>query len=87
MARVSIRVDDELKTNGEMILEELGLSMSSAFVIFLKQVIRRKGLPFPVTLTEYERNKEDGIGDLLRYSENNRLLDSTFVFTRDDCYE
>ena len=49
MAQVNIRIDDELKTRAENIFEELGLSMTTAFSIFIRQTIRQGGIPFEIT--------------------------------------
>ena len=49
MAQVNIRIDDELKTRAENIFEELGLSMTTAFTIFIRQTIRQGGIPFEIT--------------------------------------
>jgi len=45
-----VRVEPDVKENAEMILTQLGIPMSNAVGIFLKQVILRRGLPFDVTL-------------------------------------
>lgn len=54
---LNIRIDSELKKEAESIIDELGLSTSSAIVLFFKALIRQKGLPFDVRL-EKERKKE-----------------------------
>lgn len=46
MANLNIRVDDNLKKQAEMVFSELGLSLSTATTIFLKQVVRCNGIPF-----------------------------------------
>jgi DNA-damage-inducible protein J len=46
MANLNIRVDDNLKTQAEEILDNIGMSLSTATTIFLKQVIRHNGIPF-----------------------------------------
>lgn len=51
MTTIQIRIDEETKIGAKVILEKLGLDISSAVKIFLKQVRARKGLPFLV-LTE-----------------------------------
>ena len=45
-----VRVEPDVKENAETILAQLGIPMSNAVGIFLKQVILRRGLPFDVTL-------------------------------------
>ena len=45
-----VRVEPGIKENAEMILTQLGIPMSNAVGMFLKQVILRRGIPFDVTL-------------------------------------
>jgi DNA-damage-inducible protein J len=47
---LNIRTDAEVKANAEKIFEQLGLNMSTAVNIFLRQAIRYGGLPFEVKL-------------------------------------
>lgn len=49
-ANVFARVDASLKEQAESILSQLGMPMSGAINIFLKQIVLRRGLPFEVTL-------------------------------------
>ncbi len=48
MAQISLRVDDEIKHKAEKILDEIGLSMSTAINIFLKTVVRENRIPFEI---------------------------------------
>lgn len=50
MSNINIRTDEQVKVDAERVFAELGLSMSSAINVFLRQVIRENGLPFDVTL-------------------------------------
>ncbi|WP_105305276.1 type II toxin-antitoxin system RelB/DinJ family antitoxin [Anaerolactibacter massiliensis] len=47
---VYTRVDPETKTQAEMILNQLGIPMSNAVGMFLKQVVLHRGIPFDMTL-------------------------------------
>ena len=47
---LNIRTDAEIKASAEKIFEQLGLNMSTAVNIFLRQAIRQGGLPFEVKL-------------------------------------
>ena len=49
MAQVNIRIDDDLKNRADSIFEELGLNMTTAFTMFVRQTIRQGGIPFEVT--------------------------------------
>ena len=45
---INIQIDSETKKQATAVLSDLGLSMSTAINLFLKQVIKRDGLPFEV---------------------------------------
>lgn len=47
---VFIRVEPLIKEQAEIVLKELGISMSNAVGMFLRQVVLNKGLPFEVKL-------------------------------------
>ncbi|MBO4345360.1 MAG: type II toxin-antitoxin system RelB/DinJ family antitoxin [Victivallales bacterium] len=44
----TIRLDTELKQEAEALFSDLGMTLATAFQIFLKQAIQQQGLPFPV---------------------------------------
>lgn len=55
MARTSnifARVEPEVKEQAEEVLNQLGIPMSNAVSMFLKQVILQRGIPFEVKLPE-----------------------------------
>ena len=45
----NIRIDKELKAQATELFNDLGLTLSQAFTVFLKQAIVHHGLPFAVT--------------------------------------
>ena len=47
---VSIRMDVELKKQAEQLFSELGMNMTTAFNIFLRQAVRQQRIPFDVAL-------------------------------------
>lgn len=47
---LNIRIDKNVKIAAEKIFEELGLNMTTAINIFLRQTIRENGIPFELTL-------------------------------------
>ena len=53
MARTSniyVRIEPNIKEQAEAILEKLGIPMSNAVSIFLRQVVMQNGLPFEVKI-------------------------------------
>jgi DNA-damage-inducible protein J len=49
MAQVNIRIDDNLKASADALFDELGLNMSTAVNMFVKQAVRQGGIPFPIS--------------------------------------
>lgn len=47
--QVSFRIDNEVKQGAELVLEDLGLSMSAAITVFLKKVAREHRIPFELS--------------------------------------
>ena len=47
---LNIRMDKELKEQAEIFFNELGLNMSSAFNIFVRQSLRQGKIPFEISL-------------------------------------
>ena len=58
MAQINIKIDDELKTKAEILFNELGLNMSTAITIFIRQSIREGRIPFDVKLVQDIQTKE-----------------------------
>ncbi|MDD6036789.1 MAG: type II toxin-antitoxin system RelB/DinJ family antitoxin [Lachnospiraceae bacterium] len=46
---ISIRMDSDLKSAAEALFDELGMSLSTAFNIFVRQSLREGGIPFKIT--------------------------------------
>lgn len=49
-ANVFTRVDPETKEQAEAILNQLGIPMSNAIGMFLKQIVMHRGIPFDMKL-------------------------------------
>jgi DNA-damage-inducible protein J len=45
----TLRIDDSLKRDCDAIFNDLGLSMAGAVTIFLKQVVKQRGIPFALS--------------------------------------
>lgn len=80
MARTSnvfARVEPEIKEQAEQVLDRLGIPMSNAVGMFLRQVVLQRGLPFEVKLpqetpaaygaltkTQFDAEIEKGMADI-----------------------
>lgn len=47
---LSMRVDSTLKAQAEEVLSNVGLTMTGAFTMFLKQIVREKSVPLSLSL-------------------------------------
>lgn len=53
---ISIRMDAALKAQADALFNELGMNLSTAFNIFVRQALREGGIPFTIKLEQ--PNKE-----------------------------
>ena len=49
---INIRMDKDLKEQAENLFADLGMNMTTAFNIFLRQSVRQGKIPFEVSLNE-----------------------------------
>lgn len=66
---INIMVDSKTKAEATVILKDLGLSMSSAITLFLRQVIKNDGLPFEVK-NRNGNNENQDIIEALKEAQN-----------------
>ncbi len=66
-----IRIDDTVKKNAEIVLEEMGMSASTAVEIFFRQLSRSRKFPFVI-----QANKEPNEVTMaaIEDAENNRNM-------------
>ena len=49
---ISIRMDAELKAQADALFSELGMNLSTAFNIFVRQSLREGGIPFAIKMRQ-----------------------------------
>ena len=52
---ISIRMDSDLKAKADLLFSELGMNMTTAFNIFVRQSLREGRIPFEISLCEPNR--------------------------------
>lgn len=52
---ISIRMDKDLKEQADALFEELGMNLSTAFNIFVRQCLYENGIPFEIKLKHSNR--------------------------------
>lgn len=65
-----IRIDKELKKQSMELFSQLGIDMSSAMNMFLKQCVMRGGLPFAVELPQYKSEVIEAMEEARRISKD-----------------
>ena len=51
-ARLNIRVSSEIKEQAEAVFKELGMNMSTGINVFLNKVVKQRGIPFELSVSE-----------------------------------
>jgi DNA-damage-inducible protein J len=54
---LSIRVNRKLKENAETLFGELGMNLTTALNVFLRQAVRQGGIPFSVQVDPFYSEK------------------------------
>lgn len=75
---ISIRLDSEVKEQAQQVFSNLGMDMTTAINIFLRQAIQYQGLPFDVRL-DANRKLLQALTDL----DQNRNMSQSFESVSD----
>ena len=75
---MSIRLDSEVKEQAQQVFNNLGMDMTTAINIFLRQAIQYQGLPFDVRLDENRKLLE-----VLTDFDQNRNMSQSFESVSD----
>ena len=73
MANVSIRMDDNLKKQAEDLFNDLGMNLTTAFTIFVKQSIREHRIPYEITIEIPNSKTISAINDVQQMKQNPSL--------------
>lgn len=58
VSSVSFRIDSDLKAQADELFSNLGMNMTTAFNVFLRQSVREGRIPFEVTMHSPNCNRE-----------------------------
>lgn len=77
-AYIQARIDPHTKEKARDVLDKLGMSMSEAIVIYIKQIVLQQGIPFelkiPNELTARTLEKSEKGEDIREFSNVDDLL-------------
>ena len=63
---LNLRIDRDIKEQAELLFGELGMTMTTAFNIFVRQSLRQRKIPFEVSLQEDPFYSESNMAALKR---------------------
>ena len=75
---VNIRMDENVKKSMEKLCNELGITISAAFNIFARKMIRENGIPFEVTADPfYSESNMQAIDESIKQLEEGKVVVKT----------
>lgn len=79
---LSIRIDEDIKRDAEMVCSKIGLTLSAATNVFYRQLIRTQGIPFQLSAKE-----TDGgilLREALKEAQEQAVVNGTSEMTLDE---
>lgn len=77
-SNIIVRVDSQLKQQAEILFQEMGMNMSMAINIFLKQAVKDQGIPFTITNKPNRQTQK-----AIKNSQNKKKLSKNFENVED----
>lgn len=68
---LNIRIDKNVKESSEKVFEDLGLNMTTAINMFLRQVIRVNGIPFEIKGDVPNKETIEAIEESIKLAKDN----------------
>ena len=63
MTQVNFRIEEDVKNNAEKALKDMVLTMSTAITMFIKAAVREQGIPFALSINDYNKETKKVIED------------------------
>ena len=67
---ISIRMDVDLKMKADALFAELGMNLSTAFNIFVRQCLREGRIPFDISLNQPNRTTAEAMAEAARIAKD-----------------
>lgn len=75
---VNIRMDENVKKSMEKLCNELGITISAAFNIFARKMIREHGIPFEVSADPfYSDSNMQALEESIKQLEEGKVINKT----------
>lgn len=84
---INFRIEENTKKELEKICNELGITMSTAFNIFAKKVIREKRIPFDVSIDPfYSDSNQNALQESIKQLEEGKVVAKTMEELKETNY-
>jgi len=82
---LSIRIDRSLKDEADHVFNDMGMNLTTAITIFIKQAVRQKKIPFEINLDAHSKSisLSDVVAASERIWENARRTDTAGMSMED----
>jgi len=84
---LSIRIDRDLKNEADQVFNAMGMNLTTAITIFVRQVVRQKKIPFEIALNTDNENRIGIMREAMAASERiweNSVQNGTVNMTIDE---
>jgi addiction module RelB/DinJ family antitoxin len=84
---LSIRIDRDLKEEADQVFNALGMNLTTAITVFVRQAVRQKKIPFEIALYPESDTKGDLMRNAMAATERiwqNSLLNGTDKLTMEE---
>lgn len=71
---VNLRIDRELKAQAEALFSELGMNMTTAINVFLKQAVKEQGIPFLISAAPLQNTIPAYTGKADHYRDHDQYI-------------
>lgn len=79
MKLINIRMDEDLKREMEIVCDDLGINITTAFTIFAKKLTREKRIPFSVSIDPFYSNENiKALQESVSQVNNGKVITKTF---------
>lgn len=70
---VTLRLDREVKENAEILFKELGMNLTTAFNVFVRQALRQGKIPFEIADPFYSEKNMSRLREFITQAEAGKL--------------
>jgi len=84
---ITIRIDENLKKQAEILFDDIGINMTTAFTIFAKAAVRQQKIPFALEANPfYSETNMERIRKAIKEVEagNTKLIEHELIEVGDD---